>query len=137
MPPAAVSTSVAGAAVTPDFGPQADLSRSLAGLVNGMTGWNTDIEELLDVGKRTATLSRLYNLREGMSEKDDALPKRFFDRFRHDNSATGKPLDPAELDAARKWHYRANGWDERGVPTRETLEKLGLAEYAEEAAAAS
>ena len=38
MPPAALSTSVAGAAVTPNFGPQGDLSRSLADLVNGMTG---------------------------------------------------------------------------------------------------
>ena len=38
MPPTAVSSSVAGAAVTPDFGPQSALTASLAELVKGMTG---------------------------------------------------------------------------------------------------
>jgi aspartate aminotransferase len=38
MPPTAVSSSVAGAAVTPDFGPQSALAASLAELVKGMTG---------------------------------------------------------------------------------------------------
>jgi len=92
----------------------------MVGVINGMTGWDTDIDELLEAGRRTATISRLYNLREGMTGKDDALPKRFFDRFRHDNSATGQPLDEAELDAALKWHYRRNGWDDQGIPTPET-----------------
>jgi len=38
MPPTAVSSSVAGAAVTPDFGAQSALAGSLAELVKGMTG---------------------------------------------------------------------------------------------------
>ncbi len=107
----------------------------MASVVNGMTGWNTDIGELLEVGRRTATLARLFNLREGLDASTDTLPKRFFGRFRHDNSATGKPMDPAETAAAVRWHYRRNGWDERGVPTPATLEELGLAEYAEGVAA--
>jgi aldehyde:ferredoxin oxidoreductase len=103
----------------------------MVSVVNGMTGWDTDIHELLEVGSRTATLSRLYNLREGITAKDDTLPKRFFGAFRNDNSATGKPIDQAEIDGALQWHYRRNGWDEEGVPTAETLEKMGLGEYAE------
>jgi len=99
-------------------------------VVNAMTGWDTDIWELLEVGKRAATLARLYNLREGFTSKDDSLPKRFFKAFRDDNSATGKPLDASELDAARIAYYRLMGWDDDGVPTSETLEKLGLSEYA-------
>lgn len=104
-------------------------------VVNGMTGWDTGIHELLDVGKRTATLSRLYNLREGLDESTDTLPKRFYGAFRNDNSVTGKAMDQSETEAALKWHYRANGWDDHGVPTSETLEQLGLSEYAEPAAA--
>lgn len=38
MPPAAVSTTVAGPPVTPDFGAPAELTRSLSDLVLGMTG---------------------------------------------------------------------------------------------------
>ena len=71
-----------------------------------------------------------YNLREGLDSSTDVLPKRFFERFRNDNSATGKPLDPVETAAAVKWHYKRNGWDENGVPTPETLSELGLDEYA-------
>jgi aldehyde:ferredoxin oxidoreductase len=102
----------------------------MVGVVNGMTGWDTDIWELLEVGKRAATLARLYNLREGFTDKDDALPKRFYKEFRNNNSATGKPLDEAEVDKARVAYYKAMGWDEHGVPTKETLESMGLGEYA-------
>jgi len=38
MPPAAVSTPVAGSPVMPEFGVPADLARSLSAMVNGMTG---------------------------------------------------------------------------------------------------
>ena len=109
----------------------------MVGVINGMTGWDTDIHELLEVGRRTATIARLYNLREGMTAADDALPKRFFEGFRHDNSATGKPLDREELDTAVKWHYRRNGWDDEGVPTPEAIRELGLEEYAKDAALVS
>jgi aldehyde:ferredoxin oxidoreductase len=102
----------------------------MVSVVNGMTGWDTDINELFEVGQRTATLARLFNLREGIDASQDKLPRRFYGGFRNDNSATGKPLDEAETNEARKWHYRRNGWDNDGVPTAETLKALGIEEYA-------
>ncbi|MFN8524849.1 MAG: aldehyde ferredoxin oxidoreductase family protein [Chloroflexota bacterium] len=99
-------------------------------VVSGMTGWDTDIWELLGTGRRAATMARLFNIREGFTDKDDALPKRFYQEFRNHNSSTGKPLVESEVDAARVGYYKAMGWDEHGVPTRETLEELGLTEYA-------
>jgi aldehyde:ferredoxin oxidoreductase len=103
-------------------------------VVNAMTGWQTDIWELLEVGKRSATLAQLFNVREGLTPQDDALPKRFFDGFRNDNSATGKPLDPAEVEQARQWYFGKMGWSDRGAPTDAELERLGLGEYAGAAA---
>jgi aldehyde:ferredoxin oxidoreductase len=102
----------------------------MVSVVNGMTGWDVDINEIFEVGQRTATMARLYNLREGLDASTDTLPKRFYGPFRNDNSATGKPMDEAETNEARKWHYRRNGWDDNGVPTPETLQKLGLDQYA-------
>jgi aldehyde:ferredoxin oxidoreductase len=102
----------------------------MVSVVNGMTGWDTDIDELFEVGQRAATLSRIYNLREGIDSSTDVLPKRFFQEFRHNNSATGKPMDPEATNAALQWHYRRNGWDENGVPAPETLKSLGIDEYA-------
>ncbi|MCC6174603.1 MAG: aldehyde ferredoxin oxidoreductase family protein [Chloroflexi bacterium] len=98
-------------------------------VVNGMTGWDTDIQELLTIGQRAATLARIFNLREGLDSSTDVLPKRMFGPFRNDASATGKPLDPEELQRARLWYYHRSGWDESGVPTPETLRALGLEEY--------
>ena len=72
----------------------------------------------------------MFNLREGLDSSTDVLPKRFFQEFRNNNSATGKPLDCEATMAAVKWHYKRNGWDENGVPTPETLAELGLEEYA-------
>jgi len=109
--------------------------KQMVSVVNGMTGWDVDVNEIFEQGRRTATIARLYNLREGLDASTDTLPKRVFERFRNDNSATGVPLDPAEVDAARKWHYRRNGWDENGVPTPETLKELGLEQYADALAA--
>ena len=107
----------------------------MVSVVNGMTGWDVDINEIFEVGQRAATMARLFNLREGIDSGQDVLPKRFYGPFRNDNSATGKPLDEAETAKAVTWHYRRNGWDENGVPSSETLKQLGIEEYASAAAA--
>jgi len=109
--------------------------KQMVSVVNGMTGWDTDVNELFEQGRRTATISRIFNLREGLDASTDTLPKRFYQRFRNDNSATGVPLDEDETNKARKWHYRRNGWDDQGVPTPETLKELNLEQYADALAA--
>ena len=103
----------------------------MVSVVNGMTGWDVDIDEIFEVGRRTATIARMFNLREGLDSSTDVLPKRFFEEFRNNNSATGKPMDREATYAALKWHYKRNGWDENGVPTPETLKVLGLEAYAD------
>jgi aldehyde:ferredoxin oxidoreductase len=95
-------------------------------LVRAATGWDVTKEELLQVGVRAATMARAVNLREGFEAEHDALPKRMYGPFRSDNSRTGKPLDPAEVQDAVRRMYRRLGWDERGVPTRDALEGLGI-----------
>jgi aldehyde:ferredoxin oxidoreductase len=79
-------------------------------------------------------MARAVNLREGYDDSADNLPKRVFGGFRNDNSATGKPMDPREVEQAIHKVYARYGWDERGVPTKEALAKLGVEWVAEKMA---
>jgi aldehyde:ferredoxin oxidoreductase len=88
-----------------------------------VTGWPVTAGELMKVVERGVTLSRIFNLREGFTEKDDALPKRFYET---PSEGPLKGLDPVKFAEARKSYYRIMGWDETGVPTRARLEELGI-----------
>ena len=94
-------------------------------LVKGVTGWNANLFELMQVGERANTLCRAYNVLCGMSAKDDTLPKRFFEEI-GDPRPTTAPLKEEEWKAAKQFYYKAMGWDESGVPTRAKLDELGL-----------
>ena len=94
-------------------------------LMRGMTGWNVNLFEMMKVGERMNTLCRAFNVREGMTAKDDTLPKRFFEQI-GDPRATTDPLDPAEWAAAKQFYYAAMGWTPDGIPTRQKLEELGI-----------
>ena len=41
-------------------------------------------------------------------------------------------MSKADIHNLLTWYYTARGWDENGIPTRETLISAGLAEVVEE-----
>ena len=47
-----------------------------ARMVSAVTGWDMTVEELERVGERVVNLERLFNVREGVRRRDDALPWR-------------------------------------------------------------
>jgi aldehyde:ferredoxin oxidoreductase len=110
--------------------------QQMADVVSAITGWDTTIEEVRQIGERAATLARAFNTREGFTAADDALPKRFFEGFRNDNSATGRPLDEQAFRGAIQSYYATMGWDSDGVPTPERLDALDVG-WAKEVVAAS
>ena len=93
--------------------------------VNAATGWDTSLYELLKVGERANTMMRLFNLREGFTEKEDALPERFTSSP-PDSPLKGIGVDPEKLAGARKVYYQMLGWDESGVPTYGKLVELNI-----------
>ena len=98
-------------------------------IVNDVTGWDLALSDLETVAERGLTMARLYNLREGLSREDDRLPWRF-----HQPMAQGPlssyQIPESEIAQLVTDYYVARGWDtEAGVPTAETVERLGLAEY--------
>ena len=113
-----------------------------ADLVPGLTalGFDLDSASLLEVGERIVNLERLFNVRHGLGRADDYLPKRFTEeplplRANVTDPVTGRTelgevLRVGQLfdfDAMLDRYYRLRGWDLNGRPTRETLERLGLA----------
>ncbi len=98
-----------------------------ARLYAAVTGIETGGQALLTTGERVWNLERLYNLRAGFSADDDRLP----DRLLTEPNASGRVVDLAPMLAE---YYRFRGWDEKGVPRPEKVERLGLAELASKAA---
>jgi aldehyde:ferredoxin oxidoreductase len=95
-------------------------------LVNAATGHGYTVEGLKHVGARAWTMERLFNLREGLSKKDDTLPERLFTLPIPEGPSKGAVVNKADFIAELEAYYRLWGWTDEGVPTRESLDKLGL-----------
>jgi aldehyde:ferredoxin oxidoreductase len=80
-------------------------------------------ERLLESGERTWNLERQFNLAAGLTKADDTLPKRLLEVPAPGGTAKGKVC---ELDVMLPEYYKLRGWSEDGVPTKETLARLGL-----------
>jgi len=101
--------------------------QQLVDLVNAVTGWDVDLDEIRRVGERSITLARVFNMREGLTAADDTLPARMFEPLLQDEPVTAVPLQREHFKAAKQAYYRMMGWSEPGgVPTRATLESLGV-----------
>ncbi len=87
------------------------------------TGFDYDMDEMMQAGERIWNLERLFNHRAGFSGKDDTLPKRLLDEPLTGGPAKGKTVP---LDKMLTEYYRLRGWDVEGRPTREKLTALGL-----------
>jgi aldehyde:ferredoxin oxidoreductase len=98
------------------------------GLVQAITGWNDfSMEELMTVGERRLNLLRLFNAREGLSRKDDKLPKKFFKALQGTGPTANVTLSPDELNQAQDLYFELSGWDKAsGNPTPETMKRLQL-----------
>jgi aldehyde:ferredoxin oxidoreductase len=96
-------------------------------LMRAVTGWEMDVDELMAVGARRLNLMRVFNAREGLSRKDDRLPKKFFKALQGEGPSAGIALDEGEIENAISQYYEFAGWSTEGFPLADTLEKLDLA----------
>lgn len=104
------------------YGPQ-----QIVMMVQAVTGWDVTMEELLEVGERRLNMMRAFNAREGIGRDQDKLPEKFFHKPLKGGPTDGWKVDKAEFENALTEYYRQCGWDEEtGIPTRDTLARLGL-----------
>lgn len=98
----------------------------LVQLVNGATGWDTNVLELMKVGERALALARVFNAREGYTAKDDIIPERLYQAF-NSGPLKDKGIGKETMRQAIQTYYEMAGWDpERAIPTAEKLEELDL-----------
>ena len=96
-----------------------------AAVLSAATGETWTKEDLLKAAERVINLERLVNARFGMTRADDTLPRRILTEPAPDGRGEGQV---ARLDVSLDSFYAAMGWDrESGLPTEETVERLGLA----------
>ncbi len=98
-------------------------------LLNSATGLKYDVESISIFGQRIETLSRLFNVREGVSRKDDILPPRLWESQTHGPAKGMKSfIDEDDFERSLDKYYELQGWGMDGIPTEETIENLGLDE---------
>jgi aldehyde:ferredoxin oxidoreductase len=100
------------------YGPEGN-----AELLKAVTGWDTGNAELIRIGERVLTTMRLFNIREGLTAANDALPERFFEP-KTDGVASHIRLDRVKIDKVRRYFYALMGWDTNGIPLPEKVEEL-------------
>jgi benzoyl-CoA reductase subunit BamB len=88
---------------------------NLPGLISSGTGFDLDEEGLVHLTKRNRNLVRANNLRRGMTRADEKPPEDHWKR-------RFPELEQKLLDE----YYKYKGWNNEGVPTRETLHELDL-----------
>jgi len=87
--------------------------------LNYVMGWGMNIEEFMKIGERIFNLQRLYNVRCGISRKDDLLPSRFITLKRNRDKLP--PIGQLLSD-----YYSYRGWSEEGIPTQIKLKELNI-----------
>jgi len=98
--------------------------KTMVQTLNCLTGAGYLVGDGLKVGRRVVNLLRMFNKREGITNEHDSFSPRL-GQPPVDGPAEGKTLSPT-FKKARDAHYRGMGWNNEGLPTRETLEELDL-----------
>jgi len=93
-----------------------------ARLLTATTGVAYTTDDLRRVGERTWYLRRAFNLRLGVGPEADRLPRRIVDQL---EDGHGSLID---FEQALNEFHRQRELDERGVPSAQKLESLGLSE---------
>ncbi len=108
------------------------IQETYAEMINAVTGWNLTTEDVERVGERICNLERAFNVREGVSRKDDKLPYRVMEEPVPDGPHEGMRCAREELDRMLDEYYRLRGWTDRGIPSKEKLHELQLDFVADE-----
>jgi len=97
-------------------------------LYSAVTGIDMCLEESFQKGEMLCTLERALAVRDGRTRQDDVLHSLYLEK----EDAGGRKYLGEDLERSKSEYYGLMGWDvESGVPTRSTLERLGLKDVAE------
>ena len=87
------------------------------------TGIDYSFDEITKCGERTWMIERMFNVKAGLTAKDDNLSYRMLNEPMPEGPAKGHVNRLPEMLPE---YYTLRGWDENGVPTKERLNELGM-----------
>jgi aldehyde:ferredoxin oxidoreductase len=81
--------------------------KDLQEVIRAACGLSLRKKELKAMASGITNLARGFNQQEGMTKKEDKLPRRF---YREVLQETGKTIQPEDLDLMLKEYYQLRGW---------------------------
>jgi len=104
------------------------LMKNQVEIYNVVVGKKLKMDEIMKIGERITNLRRAFNIRCGLTPKDDTLPKRITSEPLTEGGAKGNTVD---IDQMLKDYYELRDWDPNtGKPSKEKLISLGLKKIA-------
>jgi aldehyde:ferredoxin oxidoreductase len=82
--------------------------KDLQEIIQSTCGFSLKKKNLKTIASQIINLARDFNHREGMTKKEDRLPRRF---FREVLGKTAKTIRPEDLEIMLKEYYQLRGWD--------------------------
>jgi len=95
----------------------------ISALLSAACDGNWTAENLNLTGERIWNLERQFNMAAGFTSADDTLPDRMLKEPAPSGVGKGRVC---ELDKMLPEYYALRGWNEKGEPTTETLNRLSL-----------
>ena len=97
--------------------------------IEAVSGVPTTVESMDEIGARVAAMRQAFTLREGISPVKYHVPSRAYGYTPIDKGRLSGIV--VDVDTLRREFFEARGWDPHtGVPSGETLKRLGLDDVA-------
>lgn len=103
-----------------------EFNSEYSNLLKAVTGLDLSPAELNEIGERIFNMERVFNVREGIQRKDDTLPFKVMREGIPEGLHKGERIDQKKLEELLVNYYQVRGWNENGIPHKETIERLGL-----------
>ena len=81
--------------------------KDLQEIIQSSCGFSSNRKSLKTMASGIINLTRAFNQQEGVTKKEDKLPRRFFREVLGD---TGKTIQPQDLKVMLKEYYQLRGW---------------------------
>jgi len=82
--------------------------KDLLEIIHSACGLSFSKKDLKKIASDIINMARNFNQREGVTKKEDKLPRRFFREVLKD---TGKVIQPEDMDFMLKEYYKLRGWE--------------------------
>ena len=101
-----------------------DLFEESAEMLNSITGWQLQGDDMRTIASRIATARKLFNICSGWTPADDSLPNRFLTTALPDDPQAR--LDPQQLQAMIEAYNLGRGWQQQGWLDEAAVEQTGF-----------